>query len=348
MNISAPFIRRPVGTTLLAVGAVPAWAPSPISSCRSPACPSIDFPAIGVIGGAAGRRSRDDGGLRRRAARATARRHRRRHRAHLGELARLRRSIIVQFDIDRNIDAAARDVQAAINAAATDLPGRPADAALLPQGQPGRRCRSGPRAHLGDAADAARSSTPPIRSSRSASRRCPASPRCASPAPSSRRSACSSIRRASPSMGLGVDKVANAIITANVLAPVGALDGDERRLDARRQRSAVDAGGFPRHRRRGGEWRGGQARRHRHGRARRAQPARGRLVQRQAGGAHHRHQAAQRQCHRDGRSDQGAAAGAEAMDSGRRRHLDPLRSHADDPRQRRPRFSARCSSPSAW
>src|SRR5580700_10435118 len=31
-------------------------------------------------------------------------------------------SIVIQFDIDRDIDGAARDVQAAINAAATDLP----------------------------------------------------------------------------------------------------------------------------------------------------------------------------------------------------------------------------------
>ena len=33
-------------------------------------------------------------------------------------------SITIQFDLNRSIDGAARDVQAALNAAATDLPGR--------------------------------------------------------------------------------------------------------------------------------------------------------------------------------------------------------------------------------
>jgi multidrug efflux pump len=32
-------------------------------------------------------------------------------------------SITIQFDLDRGIDSAARDVQAALNAALTDLPG---------------------------------------------------------------------------------------------------------------------------------------------------------------------------------------------------------------------------------
>ena len=70
----------------------------------------------------AGRRSGDHGGDRRRAARAPARRDRRRHRDHLASSLGNTR-ITIQFDLTRNIDGAARDVQAAINAALTDLPG---------------------------------------------------------------------------------------------------------------------------------------------------------------------------------------------------------------------------------
>ena len=40
----------------------------------------------------------------------------------LGEFARRGTSIVLQFDLNRNIDAAARDVQAAINAARSQLP----------------------------------------------------------------------------------------------------------------------------------------------------------------------------------------------------------------------------------
>ena len=54
-------------------------------------------------------------------------------------------SIQLQFAIGRDIDRAARDVQAAINASLADLPTRPADAAELPQGQyrGGARLRAG-------------------------------------------------------------------------------------------------------------------------------------------------------------------------------------------------------------
>ena len=47
--------------------------------------------------------------------------------------------ITLQFNLDRNIDVAEQDVQAAINAA-RDLPAtRPAEPADLQQGQPGRQ-----------------------------------------------------------------------------------------------------------------------------------------------------------------------------------------------------------------
>ena len=59
--------------------------------------------------------------------------------------------IILQFDLDRDINGAARDVQAAINAARSSLPtGLPSNPDL-PQGQPGRRADHDPGADLGHA-----------------------------------------------------------------------------------------------------------------------------------------------------------------------------------------------------
>ena len=46
--------------------------------------------------------------------------------------------ITLQFDLDRNIDAAAQDVQAAINAAGGQLPKNLPSPAYLSQGQSGR------------------------------------------------------------------------------------------------------------------------------------------------------------------------------------------------------------------
>ena len=51
-------------------------------------------------------------------------------------------TIMLQFDLDRNIDAAAQDVQAAITAAGQATAAEPVGAADLPQGQSGRTRRS--------------------------------------------------------------------------------------------------------------------------------------------------------------------------------------------------------------
>ena len=48
-------------------------------------------------------------------------------------------NITLQFDLNRNIDAAARDVQAAINAARGQLPDRSSEQADLPEGESSRR-----------------------------------------------------------------------------------------------------------------------------------------------------------------------------------------------------------------
>ena len=74
------------------------------------------------LGEPARREPGDDGVVGGDAARAPVRTHRRRHRDDLVQLRSARRSITLQFDLNRNIDAAARDVQAAINAARGQLP----------------------------------------------------------------------------------------------------------------------------------------------------------------------------------------------------------------------------------
>ena len=58
MNLSGPFIQRPVATTLLTVGVVLAGAFAYFKLPVSP-LPQVDYPTISVIGFATGRRSRD-------------------------------------------------------------------------------------------------------------------------------------------------------------------------------------------------------------------------------------------------------------------------------------------------
>src|SRR5882724_10724879 len=120
MNISEPFIRRPVGTSLLAAGlflvGVVAYRSLPVA-----AIPRVDFPVISVSASLPGA---DPATVASSVAAPLERR--------LGQIAGVSEmtsvstlggtSITLQFDLNRNVDRAARDVQAAINAAAGDLP----------------------------------------------------------------------------------------------------------------------------------------------------------------------------------------------------------------------------------
>ena len=78
MSISEPFIRRPVATALLAIGLMLAGTVAyfllPVASL-----PAFDLPTIRVMATPARRRSGDDGGERRRAARTAPVRDFRRH-----------------------------------------------------------------------------------------------------------------------------------------------------------------------------------------------------------------------------------------------------------------------------
>src|SRR6266480_5214266 len=119
-SFSEAFIRRPVGTALLAIGlflvGAVAYRFLPVASM-----PTVDFPTINVTA------SRPGADPETMAATVAAPLERR-----LGEIAGVTEltsrsslgstRITVQFDLARNIDGAARDVQAAINAALTDLP----------------------------------------------------------------------------------------------------------------------------------------------------------------------------------------------------------------------------------
>jgi multidrug efflux pump len=119
-SISEPFIRRPIGTSLLAaallmVGAA-AYTQLPVAPL-----PRVDLPTISVNAGLPGASPETMSSsvatpLERRFGRI----------AGLTDMTSVNSlgssSLTLQFDLDRDVDAAGRDVQAAINAAAADLP----------------------------------------------------------------------------------------------------------------------------------------------------------------------------------------------------------------------------------
>ena len=140
MNISAPFIGRPVATTLLTLGialaGILAFSKLPVAPL-----PQVDFPTISVS-------AQLPGASPETVATSVAEPLER----HLGQIADVtemtsqsgigQTRITLQFDLNRDIDGAARDVQAAINAARADLPAslktnptyrkvNPADAPIL-------------------------------------------------------------------------------------------------------------------------------------------------------------------------------------------------------------------------
>src|SRR5438045_779197 len=127
MSISTPFIERPVGTTLLtlalALAGVLGYFWLPVASL-----PQVEFPTIQVNAGLPGASPETMA-----SAVATPLERQFGHIAGVTEMTSTSflgsTNITLQFDLNRNIDAAARDVQAAINAAAgqlpTNLPNRP-------------------------------------------------------------------------------------------------------------------------------------------------------------------------------------------------------------------------------
>ena len=120
MNISAPFIRRPVATSLLAMGLLMAGI---LAYFRLPVAPipQVEYPVISVNAGLPGASPETMASsvatpLERQFGRIAGV-NQMTSTSQLGST-----SITMQFDLSRNIDAAARDVQAAINAALGQLP----------------------------------------------------------------------------------------------------------------------------------------------------------------------------------------------------------------------------------
>jgi multidrug efflux pump len=120
MSISAPFIRRPIGTSLLAaallLAGILAFNLLPVSSL-----PRVDFPVISIGAQLPGADPQTMASsvatpLERQFGRISGV-NQMTSSSQLGSTG-----IALQFDLNRNIDAAARDVQAAINAARSQLP----------------------------------------------------------------------------------------------------------------------------------------------------------------------------------------------------------------------------------
>jgi multidrug efflux pump len=140
MSISSPFIRRPIGTSLLAaallLSGILAFNLLPVASL-----PRVDFPVISVGAALPGADPQTMASavatpLERQFGRISGV-NQMTSSSQLGSTG-----IALQFDLNRNIDAAARDVQAAINAARSQLPSNlpsnpgyrkinPADAPIL-------------------------------------------------------------------------------------------------------------------------------------------------------------------------------------------------------------------------
>jgi multidrug efflux pump len=120
MNVSAPAIARPVATTLLTLALLLAGALAYMQLPVAP-LPQIDFPVISVGASLPGASPETMASavatpLERQFGRIAGI-NQMTSSSQLGSTA-----ITMQFDLDRNIDAAARDVQAAINAARNYLP----------------------------------------------------------------------------------------------------------------------------------------------------------------------------------------------------------------------------------
>ena len=226
-SFSEPFIRRPVGTTLIAIGlflvGAVAYRFLPVASM-----PTVEFPTITVTA------SRPGADPETMAATVAAPLERR-----LGEIPGVTEltsrsslgstRITVQFDLTRNIDSAARDVQAAINAALTDLPAdlqsRPTFRKVNPAATPimilALTSKTLPASALYDAADT-------VIAQRLAQIDGVAEVSVNGAEQPAIRVRVNPIALAS--MGLSMEDVRTAIANTNAAGPLGVFDGSERAI----------------------------------------------------------------------------------------------------------------------
>ncbi|MGE0034628.1 MAG: efflux RND transporter permease subunit [Xanthobacteraceae bacterium] len=224
-SFSEVFIRRPVGTTLLAIGlllvGIVAYRFLPVASM-----PTIEFPTISV---SASRPGADPETMAATVAAPLERR--------LGEIPGVTEltsrsslgstRISVQFDLSRNIDGAARDVQAAINAALTDLPAdlqsrpsfRKANPAAMPVMILALTSKTVPPSALYDAADTV------------IAQRLSQVDGVAEVSVNGAEQPAIRVRvnpLALAAMGLDMEAVRTAIANTNAAGPLGVFDGEER------------------------------------------------------------------------------------------------------------------------
>ncbi len=222
MNISAPFIRRPIGTILLAVGVFLVGA---VAYFRLPVAslPAVDFPAVFI--------NAQYPGASPEIMAATVAAPIERHVGEIAGLSELSSTsqlgntvIIALFDLTRNVDGAARDVQAALNAAATDLPSGLPNVPIFRKANPNNApvlilaltSDQMPASAIYDAADTVLlqriSQVDGVSQVSVAGADQPAIRVTADPAKLS-------------TMGLSMDDIRTAIVNANALSPTGAIDG---------------------------------------------------------------------------------------------------------------------------
>jgi hydrophobe/amphiphile efflux-1 (HAE1) family protein len=226
-SFSEPFIHRPVGTTLLAIGlllvGIIAYRFLPVASM-----PTVEFPTINV---SASRPGADPETMAATVAAPLERR--------LGEIAGVTEltsrsslgstRITAQFDLNRNIDGAARDVQAAINAAQSDLPAdlpsRPTFRKSNPAATPililALTSKSLPPSALYDAADTV------------IAQRLSQVDGVAEVSVNGAEQPAIRVRVnpiALASMGLAMEDVRTAIANSNGVGPIGVFDGQERAI----------------------------------------------------------------------------------------------------------------------
>jgi multidrug efflux pump len=140
MNVSAPFIKRPIGTSLLTLALLMSGALAFTFLPVAP-LPQVEFPVIQVSASLPGASPETMA-----SAVATPLERQFGRIAGINQMTSVSQlgatGIVLQFDLTRNIDAAARDVQASINAARSQLPSylpgnpsyrkvNPADAPIL-------------------------------------------------------------------------------------------------------------------------------------------------------------------------------------------------------------------------
>ncbi|HEY5378615.1 MAG TPA: efflux RND transporter permease subunit [Pseudolabrys sp.] len=225
MNFSWPFIRRPIGTTLMAIGlflvGAVAYMFLPVASL-----PSVEFPTISI---SASRPGADPNIMAATVAAPLERQ--------LGTIAGITEltstssqgstRISAQFDLSRSIEGAARDVQAALNAALTDLPGdmptlpnfRKANPSASPILILALTSKTMPGSAIYDAADSVivqrLSQIDGVADVTVAGSEQPAIRVRVDPA-----------RLAN--MGLGLEDVRTAIANSNTVGPIGTFEGDKR------------------------------------------------------------------------------------------------------------------------